>query len=206
VNTLKAHLYDQFRRPRGPLGVLAGRIMSRRSSNVERSAWTVGTLELRPDAAVLELGYGPGLGLQAALAAAPRGRVVGLDHSKTMHTTAGRRNAEALHAGRLTLHIGDAQQPPAGIGTFDAIFSCNVWLFWRDQLATVTGLFDLLNPGGQLAITHLPRHDNAGQTDTDEAADRIETQMRAAGYADIERHYLDLSLAPAACVIARRHP
>jgi hypothetical protein len=48
VNTLKAHLYDQFRRPRIPLGLLAGGIMSKRSSNVERSAWTVETLKVQP--------------------------------------------------------------------------------------------------------------------------------------------------------------
>ena len=61
------HLGDQFRRPRGPLGRVAGRIMAQRSSNVERSRWTVERLELNTDARVLELGYGPGLGIEAAL-------------------------------------------------------------------------------------------------------------------------------------------
>ena len=65
--TIKTHLYDQFREPRGPLGVLAGRIMSKRSSNRERSAWTVDLLDVQPDDRILELGYGPGLGLEAAL-------------------------------------------------------------------------------------------------------------------------------------------
>jgi SAM-dependent methyltransferase len=204
VNTLKTHLYDQFRFPRGPLGVLAGRIMSKRSSNVERSAWTVRTLDLQPDAEVLELGYGPGLGLEATLTAAPRGRVVGLDHSRVMLTAAAKRNAGTLNVGRLTLHVGDAQNPPAEIGTFDAIFSCNVWMFWCDQQTAIECHLSLLNPDGQLAITHLPRHNHAGRADTDEAANQIETQMRAAGCTDIERHYLDLSPTPAVCVVALR--
>lgn len=65
--SIKARLFDRFRKPRGPLGILAGRIMSKRPSNQERSAWTVGLLDLRPNDRVLELGYGPGLGIQAVL-------------------------------------------------------------------------------------------------------------------------------------------
>jgi hypothetical protein len=44
--TIKTRLFDQFRQPRGALGVLAGRFMSKRSSNQQRSAWTVGLLDL----------------------------------------------------------------------------------------------------------------------------------------------------------------
>ena len=80
--TVKTHLYDQFREPRGPLGVLAGRIMSKRSSNRDRSTWTVDLLDVQPDDRILELGYGPGVGLEAALRRLSTGRLVGLDHSR----------------------------------------------------------------------------------------------------------------------------
>ena len=52
--SIKARLFDQFRQPRGPLGILAGRIMSKRSSNQQRSAWTVEPLNLHPGDRVLE--------------------------------------------------------------------------------------------------------------------------------------------------------
>ena len=38
--TIKEHLTDQFRQPRGPLGRLAGRIMATRGSNVQRNRRT----------------------------------------------------------------------------------------------------------------------------------------------------------------------
>jgi len=200
MKTLKRRLYDQFRRPHGPLGVLAGRIMSRRSSNIERSRWTVDLLELQPDAHVLEIGYGPGLGIEAAVAATPSGHVVGIDHSSTMRTMAAKRNAAAIRAGRATLHVGDAQDPSTDLGTFDAIFCCNVWLFWHDPDTTIERLANQLQPAGKLAITHLPRHHTPTAHDTDEAAEQIEQQMRRAGLTKIERAYLPLDPAPAVCV------
>ncbi len=200
TTTIKRHLYDQFRLPRGPLGRLAGRVMSRRSSNVERSRWTVGLLALQPDARVLELGYGPGLGIEAAVDATPDGHVVGIDHSSTMRAMAAKRNASAIRTGRVTLLVGDAQDPPPDLGVFDAIFCCNVWLFWTDPEATIDRLVHLLTPTGKLAITHLPRHSQATSEATDEAATRIEQQMDQAGLVRVERAYLPLHPAPAVCV------
>ena len=199
--TITRHLYDQFRLPRGPLGRVAGKIMSQRSSNVERSRWTVHLLGLKPDARVLELGYGPGLGIEAAVDATPEGHVVGIDHSSTMRAMAAKRNATAIREGSSTLLVGDAQDPPPDLGTFDAVFCCNVWLFWDDPDTTIKRLGELLEPSGTLAITHLPRHGNANADDTNQAAERIEHQMHSAGLLDVEREYLHLDPAPAVCVI-----
>ena len=84
--SIKAKLFDQFREPRGLLGRLAGRFMSSRASNQQRSVWTVELLELKPGDRVLELGYGPGLGIAAVLDRLEAGEVVGIDHSATMQT------------------------------------------------------------------------------------------------------------------------
>lgn len=197
-------LGDQFRRPHGPLGRVAGRIMSRRASNIERSTWTVGLLDLEADARVLELGFGPGLGVEAALGAASDGHVVGIDHSSTMRSMAAKRNAAAVRSGRATLLIGDAEDPPSDLEPFDAIFCCNVWLFWTDPGRTIERLGGLLTPSGTLAITHLPRHSEPIPADTDTAAQRIEEQMFAAGLVRVERSYLDLDPVPAVCVTG--HP
>jgi SAM-dependent methyltransferase len=198
------HLGDQFRRPRGPLGRVAGRIMAQRSSNVERSRWTVERLELNTDARVLELGYGPGLGIEAALAAAPDGHVTGIDHSSTMYSMATRRNSIAVSDGRSVLLVGDAEDPPDRLGTFDAIFCCNVWLFWAHPERTIERLAAILEPSGKLAITHLPRHGQPTAADTDRAAERIEQQMIGSGLFEVGRSYLDLEPAPAVCVIGHR--
>ena len=198
--SVKAKLYDQFRLPHGPLGVLAGRIMAKRSSNQERSAWTVSLLDLKPSDHVLELGYGPGLGLEAALPHLDTGRLVGLDHSSTMRDMARRRLGPS--SDRVELLVGDAQALPAGIGSFDKVFSCNVWLFWRDPVAVLTALRTHLAPGATMAVTHLPRHGGAGRAATMKAGATITGQLEQAGYHDIRQEVLDIEPVPAVCVLA----
>ena len=63
--TLKQRVYRQFGKPTGFWGGLAGRIMAHRSSNVVRNRWTVELLELEPDDCVLEIGFGPGIAVEA---------------------------------------------------------------------------------------------------------------------------------------------
>jgi SAM-dependent methyltransferase len=200
---IRRYLYGQFRRPRGPLGMLVGRIMSKRSSNRQRSRWTVGLLDLEPTDRVLELGYGPGLGLEAALETVSSGEVVGVDHSETMRRMAARRNGAAIRAGRLRVLLGDARELPTDLGRFDRIFSANVWLFWSDPVAVLVALRRSLTDGGRIAVTHLPRHGGATRDDAIAAATSISEQLRAAGYVDIVVEELPLEPVPAVCALAR---
>lgn len=202
--SMKRRLYDQFRRPHGPLGRVAGRIMSRRPSNIERTAWTVDLLDLPADARVLELGYGPGLGIEATLKSSPNAQVVGIDHSPTMRSMAARRNRAAVRSGRATLLVGDAQDPPADLGAFDAIFCCNVWQFWTEPDSTIERMGDLLTPNAKLAITYLPRSAAPSAADSDDAAELIEAQMDNSGLDNLTRSYLPLDPAPAVCIIGHR--
>jgi cyclopropane fatty-acyl-phospholipid synthase-like methyltransferase len=202
--SIKARLFDQFRKPRGVLGVLAGRIMAGRSSNQQRSAWTVGLLELQPDDRVLELGYGPGLGIEAALVHLRTGRLVGLDHSETMRKMTTRRfRGRDVHV-QPELRVGDAQDLPDDIGTFDKIFSCNVWLFWKQPVAVFERLGEHLAPGGTVAVAHLPRHGGISRATSLSAAATVTAQLVQAGYTDIRHEILELEPAPAVCVLGTR--
>ncbi len=204
MNVLTRHAYDQFRLPRGPLGHLAGRIMSRRESNLARSRWTVDLLDLAPGDRVLEVGFGPGIGLAAALAAVPDGEVVGIDHSDQMRRAAARRNAAAVAAGRLVLHVGDVERADLGDARFDAIFSCNVWMFWRSPVDTVRRLAALLVPGGVLAVTHMPRHSATADSDADRAGETLVEQFTAAGTTGVRRERTTVAGDPAVCVLGLR--
>lgn len=176
--------------------------MARRSSNQQRSAWTVHLLDIRPDDRVLELGYGPGLGIEAALGRLRTGSIVGVDHSATMRRMAARRARAAGGAVQPDLRIGDAGNLAPDIGTFDKIFSCNVWLFWQDPVGVFERLRDHLAPGGTVAVTHLPRHGGAGRDTSLGAAAAIADLLTRAGYRDIRRQILELDPAPAVCALA----
>jgi SAM-dependent methyltransferase len=201
-----SYVRSQFARPRGPLGHLAGLVMSRRSSNRDRNRWMVDLLDLEPRHRVLELGPGPGVALAAALDRVTDGLVVGLDHSTTMLCQAARRNPVARAEGRLRLLEGSAENVPAELGSFDRIYAMNVWQFWTDQEWVIARLVERLVPGGLLALGLQPRTPGATAGDTDAAGLCLVDQLTAAGLVDVRRFDLPLQPTPVTCVLGARPP
>ena len=154
---LQKALVNQFHHPRGVLGRLAGRIMARRESNLERNRWTVALLDLAPGDHVLELGPGPGVTLGLILERVAAGFVVGLDHSATMLAQCRRANRKALREKRLALIQGSFTQLPKLPGPFDAIVAVNSLQFDAVASEPLAQIATLLKPGGTLAITLQPR-------------------------------------------------
>jgi SAM-dependent methyltransferase len=199
---IKERLVGQFRNPHGPLGWVAGRIMSKRESNVLRTLATVDLLELSATDRVLEIGHGPGIGLEAALAVA--GEVVGLERSTAMRSMAARRNRSAVENGRLALVVADARHPPPEVAGFDAIFSSNVWQFWVDPVATLTAWRDRLVPHGTMAVTFRPPLTGATEDEALAAGERIVAQLEEAGYVDVRLESIPIGDVPAVCGLGRR--
>ena len=202
---LEQTLRSQFSHPRGLLGSLAGRIMSKRGSNVERNLWLVELLKLEAKHRVLELGPGPGVALAAVSAAVTEGEVVGIDHSATMISQSTSRNRQAIEQGRVRPVQSSALELPHDLGRFDRIYSMNVWQFWPDQEAVIDRLVsDHLQPDGILAVGYQPRGKGATAADTDAARRCINGQLTAAGLIDVQGHILDLSPSPVTAVLGRR--
>ena len=191
----------QFGRPTGLLGRVAGWIMDTRPSNRERNRRTVELLGIGPEDAVLEIGFGPGLALADLAARAPRGRIVGIDHSPLMVAKASRRNAAAIAAGRMTLHSLPAEPFPALGGGFHKALAVNVVLFWKEPVATMRRIREQLRPGGVLALTLQPRQRGATDADARRWADTLAAQLAEAGYTSVRVEMMPLAPVSAACVI-----
>ncbi len=200
---LRAGVVSQFGRPRGILGRLAGAVMARRRSNVERSLWTVSLLDLRPGDRVLEIGFGPGVALAEACRRVGHGVVVGIDHSQTMLRQAAGRNQRAIQEGRLRLVLGSVETLDPGEGPFDKIFAVNSIAFWPQPVATLQMLRERLRPGGTIAITEQPRSRGADEAATRAAGRRIARQLEAAGFDRPRAETLALAV-PASCVLGDR--
>ena len=142
-------LAQQFRQPVGWLGRLAGFLFR---INREGIDWTIGQLDIQPTDHVLEIGFGPGYGIQQAASLATHGRIVGVDFSQTMLEQATRRNAAAIDEGLVELCLGDATALLYPENTFHKAFATNVIYFWRDPLANLRELHRVLKPGGRLAL------------------------------------------------------
>jgi trans-aconitate methyltransferase len=149
----------QFGNPQGLLGWLIGRGMAR--SNAAFSRWTALQLQLRlqpPPGRIVELGPGPGVGLEALLARFPRARVWGVDHSREMLRQSGRRNRRAVEAGRLSLVHGDVSALPA-LAPVDLVAANHVLYFWREPERVLTTIRGCLGPDGWVALGYQLRGD-----------------------------------------------
>ncbi len=149
---MQRYVHDQFGRPRGPLGQLAGRIMAqpliqRRPQPVDRRPAEPRTRRTRPRTRLRT-------GSRHRSGPPGRPRRAGDRRSTTPRpctppppdATVG-----PCSPGEAQLLIGDAQSPP-DLGTFDAVFGCNVWLFWPDPTATLRRFTSML------ASNRAPRH------------------------------------------------
>ncbi len=137
----------QAGRPAGVAGWLVGMIMAWLNADMEYAA--VKLLGLLGDERALEIGYGPGAGIGALLAAVPDGHVSGIDPSPAMYRQASRRVGAAK---RVDLRIGEVSSLPWPDAAFDAIVAVNTAQFWPDPAADVAEAMRVLAPGGRVVI------------------------------------------------------
>jgi SAM-dependent methyltransferase len=206
VSTTRSALVQQFGKPSGPLGVLAGLIMLVRPSNRLRNLRTLELLDIRPEDRVLEVGFGPGLAVARAAELVTAGKVVGIDHSELMLRQATRRNVKAIRAGRVELLLGSADALPRIEGRFDKVLAVNVYMFWEEPVSVLSGLRQVMRPGGVIALTLQPRRRGATADDTRTAAERMAASLRAAGFVEIRTEILVMAPVAAACVLGRFRP
>jgi hypothetical protein len=117
---------------------------------------------------------------------------------------ASRRNAAAIAAGRVELHLGSGETPPPFSEPFDKVMASNVHMFLDEPVEALRRWFAMIRPGGSIAITHQSRKQGATDADSVEGGARIAADLRAAGFADVRIEILEMRPVNAACVLARR--
>ena len=130
--------------------MVAGVIMARAFRDT--AAWVVELVDVQPESRVLEVGFGPGVGVQYAAHAAVRGFVAGVDCSQTMVKQASRRNAAAIAQGRVGLQRGMADSLPHEDACFDVAFAVNTVHVWPDSELGLHEMRRVLKPGGMVAV------------------------------------------------------
>jgi ubiquinone/menaquinone biosynthesis C-methylase UbiE len=142
----------QFGRPSGIVGRLVGRGMARGNGGFNK--WLVREIAAQlPDGVerAVELGPGPGVGLEGLLAKFPTARVWGIDLSPEMLSQSRGRNSEQTNAGRLTLIEGGVESLQA-LEPIDLIMAAHVLYFWHEPSEAVAQIYRALRPGGVFAL------------------------------------------------------
>ncbi|XP_029596768.1 uncharacterized protein LOC115179412 [Salmo trutta] len=105
--------------------------------------------------AVLEVGFGPGLGLQEAFKylTEPGGRLFGLDVSEYMQKVAQKRLGPQLASGRVHLLQGSVECIPLPDHCIDGVFHSNCHLYWPDMATATAELLRVMRPGARMLAT-----------------------------------------------------
>jgi len=174
---------QQFARPTGALGQLAGHLMAFR--NKERSWWVLPLLEIHDKDRVLEVGFGSGADIRRVSEIAVHGFVAGIDHSEVMLQQAIRRNAASVRAGRVELQLGSAARLPYPDSSFDKAFCINVAQFWPDPLTPIQELRRVLRDGGRIAIAVQPRTEGASERTAHDTGKMLTENLKLAGFSQV---------------------
>jgi len=194
-------MVGQFMHPHGLGGHLSGWVMAHRSSNRRRNTWVVSLLDVQPTDRVLEIGFGPGIAIGELARRTTKGVVIGVDQSEVMVRLARRRNAAAVHGGRVDLRLGSAEALPDLGGALDKILSVNSMGFWPGPVARLSELRCRLRAEGVIAIASQPRCPGATGETSARAAREIDSALRVAGFSRTHVERLELD-PPVVCVTA----
>jgi cyclopropane fatty-acyl-phospholipid synthase-like methyltransferase len=195
-------LAKQFENPQGLLGKLAGKIMYAENRTI--NAWTFKKLNIKNKDRILEVGYGPGYGIKYVMNRCRCVYMDGADLSSDMAEQAGKRNKEWIEEGRVRLFTGDIHSLASDLDTYHKIISINNYPLWTKPRETLGMLYEITEPGGDIAITVQPREKGADSLITKDLAKIIEADLSAAGYEEIQTSFKDVRPVPAVCVTAKK--
>jgi ubiquinone/menaquinone biosynthesis C-methylase UbiE len=150
MSVARSILLRMFGRPKGILGRLGGLIMAR--MNRQWAVWVIDLLGIQPNDSVLEVGFGPGVGIELLARSVSRGYIAGVDPSEEMVEQAKARNLKAIQSGRVDLRLGSVEDLPFEDNTFNKALAINSVQVWPDAVAGLRAVRRAMHPGGRIAL------------------------------------------------------
>jgi ubiquinone/menaquinone biosynthesis C-methylase UbiE len=154
MSIVRRILMRMFGRPKGILGRLGGVIMAH--TNQQCAAWAIDLLGVQPNDRVLEVGFGPGVGIQLLARSVSGGYIAGVDPSAEMVRQARARNMKAIEGGRVDLRYGSVESLPFEDETFDKALAINSMHVWPDAVSGLREMRRIMRPGGKIALGFTP--------------------------------------------------
>jgi len=162
-------------------------------TNRKCAAWVIDLLDVQPSDNVLEVGFGPGVGIQLLTSSVSEGYVAGVDPSKEMIAQATTRNKEAIESGRVELRHGSVASLPFADNTFDKALAINSMQVWPDAVAGLREMRRVIKTGGEVALGFTPY---SGQPNTGLAETFTAAGFAKAHVVESDKNYCALASKP----------
>jgi cyclopropane fatty-acyl-phospholipid synthase-like methyltransferase len=186
---LRAFIASQFKKPTGLFGIFSSnRMIKNNQKNYDR---LIKDLDLQPHNKLLEIGYGPGIGLHIIAEQCATCTIEGIDFSKLMYKRASKYNQQYIDAGRMHLQHGDFLTTPVAQTDYDKIFCLNVVYFWNELRTPFKKVFSLLKNGGAFYI-YMADKDTLIKLKTPDtvfnkySVEQVEEALKEAGFPVVE--------------------
>ncbi|XP_039605253.1 uncharacterized methyltransferase YdaC-like [Polypterus senegalus] len=151
-------LFDKVTEKFGhPTLSLTGWLVKKILENVHKAQEinTAKLAQIQSNSTVLEVGFGPGLGLQEAVRylTDSKGKLYGIDYSEYMHKVASKRLQEQITSGKAQLFLGSVEKIPLPDSIVDRVFHCNCFHYWPDLKKGSAELHRVMKPEGLMVTT-----------------------------------------------------
>jgi predicted TPR repeat methyltransferase len=184
---------QQFKRPSGLLGRFVSNIISKGTKPAYITLIT--EMNVRPGEKLLEIGYGPGVGIKELFTRANPGKYYGIDFSELMFEKASKLNNSLIDAGKAELLFGDFLTTDIVHMGFDRVFCSNVVYFWNDLVVPFSKIRSLLKDGGKFHFFMESKEDLNRQKFTDDAVfnkhsiEKVMADLKLAGFSQANQFY-----------------
>ncbi len=181
-------LAKQLRKPSGFLGKIVAKMMEFRN----RHSYNEIIRRLAPlkGEHILEIGYGPGQGINQIAGSFPDCLISGIDFSDLMYAKASARNKKFIEKGIVQLAHGNVLTRDPGAEKFDKIFCVNVIYFWNDLDLAFAKIFNMLGDKG-VFLVHMDHLDTIEKAKIlsdfcKYPVEEVEIKLKKAGFSQVE--------------------
>ena len=114
--------------------------------------WGLEHVAIGTSVAILDVGCGGGRTIQKLAAAAPGGKVSGIDYSIGSVEVSRSLNAAAIASGRVDVEQASVSKLPFPDASFDLVTAVETHYYWPDLVADLREVLRVLKPGGRLVV------------------------------------------------------
>jgi ubiquinone/menaquinone biosynthesis C-methylase UbiE len=182
----------QFKRPAGLFGNFVSKMMIKGNRNNYNTL--IKDLDVQPNEKLLEIGYGPGIGLHMITGLCETCTIHGVDFSRLMYQKASKYNKLSIDKGKVQLQYGDYLKIPIDKNQYDKIFCLNVIYFWDELDKPLVKTISLLKAGGSFYIYMASANSLVEKKAPDSvfhkySIDQVVEALRSAGFNNIEHYF-----------------
>ena len=143
---IKKLIASQFKKPGGLFGNFYSNLMAK--GNRRNYDVLMNELNIQPNDKILEIGYGPGIGIRLIIEKCNSCLIHGIDFSELMFSKASELNRKSILDKKVKLFLGDFISFSIESEYYDKVFCLNVVYFWDKLHIPFQKIKSVLNNNG----------------------------------------------------------